>query len=222
MRGLMLNYNCHMWHSVLGKIKTQTRRIHSSLNRINEHADKYTLLTSSKNPKTEKLECRFQDQSGSVLLIESRYRIGEIAYLQEPVLNLNPYLTKEDSVLYQYCDINGDSDVIEFKKLLDAAMSKGAKWENKMFMSKKYARFYVKITGIKAERLKVITEQDCLREGIQVCPVTGRAFYLKENVKQFHKTPQLAYFSLLKQVGKEISEPNPWLFAYDFEICQVN
>jgi hypothetical protein len=221
MKGIMLNYDYHMWHGVLQGNKVQTRRNHATLNKVNHKADNWDLVWTEFSTEG-KLICRFKDKTGNQVTVPSRYQLGEIVYLQEPVLNLKPYVTDQDEHMYRYCDKAGDSDMAAFKPLIDAAVNRGAKWENKMYMSKKYARFYIKITGIKTERLAAISNEDCIKEGIMYCKITERYFYFKENVKVFFKTPQLAYFSLLQEVGKEGEEPNPWLFAYDFELCYLN
>lgn len=234
MKGLLLNDEYHMWHSVLNGTKTQTRRNHSCLDDINEVEGRYELITT--DIIDGKLQAMFKDTAtGKIKIANSRYCINEEVYLQEPVLNLNPYITNEDTVCYRYPDKNGDTDCLAYKPLIDAAINKGAKWQNKMFMKPHYARFYVKITNIKIEPLIKISEADCIKEGIlseqhdaaqktypphECFPIKIKTkyYYTHKNVKVFFNTPQEAYFSLLKQVGKPLLNPNPWLFAYDFNL----
>jgi hypothetical protein len=40
------------------------------------------------------------------------------------------------------------------------------KWENKRYMAAKHARFFIEITGVRAERLNEISTPDCIKEGV--------------------------------------------------------
>lgn len=224
-----------MWHGVLNKTKTQTRRNSTALTEVNSDPDKYKLeITEFKDGK---LHAWFkQPSTGKLSLSKSRHAVGDIVYLQEPTLNLCPYVTDKDSFCYQYPDHNNNTDANSFGALIEAAIKKGAEWDNKYFMSEKLARYYVQITKIKIERLRDISNEDCFKEGIKhemhdcaqrdhypydcidLIPPRKKYFYTHKNVKVFFDTPQEAYFSLLKAVGTTTAHPNPWLFVYDFKL----
>jgi hypothetical protein len=76
-----------------------------------------------------------------------RYKRGETLYLKEP------YAFEADGQLvykYSSCEANG------------------YRWKNKLFMPEKYARYFIAITGVRAERLQYISDDDCLKEGIRL------------------------------------------------------
>ena len=239
MRGLLLNHECHMWHGVLQKTKTQTRRNSTALTEVNNDPDNYKLeITEFKDGK---LHAWFKHPTtGKLNLSKSRHAVNDIVYLQEPTLNLCPHVTDTDSFCYQYPDINGNTDLDAFKALIEAAIKKGAEWDNKYFMPEKLARYHVQITNIKIERLADISAEDCFLEGIKKIdhpysrPTIEKGgvrntnvqhstqyYYTHNNVKVFFNTAQEAYFSLLKKVGTTTDHPNPWLFAYDFKLVKI-
>ena len=83
-----------------------------------------------------------------------RYKIGETLYLKEPY-----FVSKNKSIsflspAYKYGSILSEEDI------------NSTKWENKLFMPEKYARYFIKITGVRWERLQDISDEDILIEGI--------------------------------------------------------
>jgi hypothetical protein len=109
----------------------------------------------------------------------ARYQQGEIIYLKEP------YFVIDNHVLYQY----GNKEAMEFKL------------KNKLFMPEEYARYYIKITDVKAERLIDISKADAIAEGM---------------------TPEEA-FTQFANTWKEIHgvdswADNPWVWKYVFEL----
>ena len=94
------------------------------------------------------------------------------------------------------------------------------------------------ITDIKVERLQDISDEDCLREGIQEfdtpvgkCYVAGGVYVGQDsrlkiakgmiNIAKPFKTPQEAFAVLIDKVsGKGTWKSNPWVFAYSFELVK--
>ncbi len=223
MKGLLLNYQYGMWDAVLKGIKTNTRRAHRCLVEINKDPDKYEFVDF------KIIEggtyARFKEiDHGYMIECRARYQIGEIAFLQEPTMNMAPWVTKEDTIMYQYRDKEGHTELETFRVLLEAAKKKGAKWGNKMFMPAAEARYHVKFNRIEIERLNDISDKDCLAEGIETNLVDGEPFSyaFKDNGKMVaYATPKKAYFSLYNLINKDAPQ-NPWVFSYHFELCTIN
>ncbi len=101
--------------------------------------------------------------------------------------------------------------------------SKG--WGNKMFVKAELMPHQIRITNVRIERLQDISDEDCLKEGIEF---DGKAkqFYCGFNKSTNSKiwlgsTPREAYASLIDNVsGKGTWESNPYVFVYEFELVK--
>ena len=82
----------------------------------------------------------------------------------------------------------------------------------------------IRITDIKVERLQDISEEDCLREGVEKWMdgyiVTGIMENRGRNNVCFD-TPREAFAALIDSIsGKGTWNSNPWVFAYTFELVR--
>ncbi len=211
MRGLLLNYQFGMWDAVLKKIKTNTRR-GGGLDKINLTPDDYEFI-GVYSPSGLKMYAKMQHRTtGKIEHVIVRFRPNDYAYLQEPILK------SDKDVFYKYTDINGHSEAEAFAPLIDAAIKNGASWKNKYYMAGEDARYYVKFSTWKIQRLNDISEADCLAEGVQ--KQDDSYYYSKDGVKVLFPTAKKAYFSLYNSVNNIKENNNPWLFSYYFELCQ--
>ena len=102
--------------------------------------------------------------------------------------------------------------------------SKG--WNNKMFVRAEACKHKIRITDVRVERLQDISEEGCLKEGIQKM-LTGCEYYqysFYDNDKDLwsnYKTPREAFAHLINKVSrKDVWSENPYVFVYDFEIVK--
>lgn len=111
-------------------------------------------------------------------------------------------------------------------------------WNNKMFVKASYMPHRIRITNIKVERLRHITDEDCLKEGIRLykqgvpqckTEVVGNIDFIPPygfddcHIKMFRNfdTPREAFAALIDKVsGKGTWEKNPWVFVYTFEVLK--
>ena len=104
-------------------------------------------------------------------------------------------------------------------------------WTNKMFVRADLMPHRIRITNIKVERLQDISEEDCLREGIQeYFPYIDRnpndrvrTFqYFRDGKIRHRRWPASECFSLLIDdiCGHGTWNRNPWVFAYEFELLK--
>lgn len=104
-------------------------------------------------------------------------------------------------------------------------------WTNKMFAKANLMPHRIRITGIRVERLQDITEEDCLREGIQeYYPYIkrdpndkARTFqYFRDGKIRYRQSPAPACFAhLIDDIsGRGTWERNPWVFVYSFELIR--
>lgn len=101
-------------------------------------------------------------------------------------------------------------------------------WRNKMFVRADLMPHQIRITGIKCERLQDISDEDCLKEGINasnsheigygiswVYEIYGFAS------KLVYYTPREAFAELIDKVsGRGTWASNPWVVAYEFELVK--
>jgi len=136
-----------------------------------------------------------------------RYKAGEIVYLKEPYLPIMRTIYKYDG---------GDYD----PKL---------KWKNKLFMMERYARYFIEITAVRCERLQDISDDDCLKEGIEelnageIIPNYQDYIQYSNGDEYNYDTPQKAYAALINKIyGKGTWESNPYVWVYDFKLTIKN
>jgi len=82
-----------------------------------------------------------------------KYRVGDILYVRET------WLKADDGIHYK-------ADETPTSKELRIAY--GYKWKPSIHMPKKIARIFLKVTDVRVERVKDITNKEAKREGIKV------------------------------------------------------
>ena len=147
---------------------------------------------------------------GDKLIKRSKVGIGDVVAVAQPYKELYP---------------NAD-----FRMVGDEFMTESAGWNNKMYVREDLMIHKVKVTGIKAERLKDISREDCMKEGIlnhnsgnhrhkRACP-----FYFaggKHSWDNSYSTPRQAFAALIDKVsGKGTWKRNPWVFVYSFKLVK--
>ena len=147
------------------------------------------------------------------------YKIGDVVAVAEPYKNI----FEPDVMLRGSKVINGKR-----KKGWYPAIELGG-WNNSMFICPEYMRHFIRITDLKVERLQDISEEDCLKEGIQeYFPYIDRdpndkvrTFrYFKDGKIRHCISPASKCFAhLIDDIsGKGTWDSNPYVFAYTFEL----
>ena len=113
-------------------------------------------------------------------------------------------------------------------------------WTNKMFVCASECVHQIRITSVRIERLRDISDDDCYAEGIQAVRATdgwkyvagGRrisdsernriwAGEIKISDKCAFNTPREAFSALIDKVsGRGTWENNPYVFVYSFELVK--
>ncbi|HCB89080.1 MAG TPA: hypothetical protein DEP71_07345 [Porphyromonadaceae bacterium] len=211
-------------------LKTQTRRIIPE--KVIEKFYNYDDRVSSVG-KPDGIACiRLYEED--FLPQFSRYKVGEIVYLKEPY----QHAIVHEMVGYGYfygCDKIEDysCDLSWFREMSrDGSSEWQERWNkyedekmNKLFMPEIAARYFIKITGVKAERLQDISEEDCLLEGIKIgrCGNESKwmkAFYAPDD-NQPYITAKSAYEEVFNRInGKGAWRINPFVWVYDYELTK--
>ena len=99
-------------------------------------------------------------------------------------------------------------------------------WTNKMYVKPDSMPFTIKITNVRVKRLQDISNEDCMKEGIEKMLVGGEYhLYSFLDKKKYEwtdfRTPQEAYAALIDKInGKGTWASNPYVFIYDFELVK--
>lgn len=122
------------------------------------------------------------------------------------------------AIAQSYKDCGYDMELIIDGKL----MYKHPGWNNKMFVKAELMKHFIKITGVKVERLQNISDEDCLREGIEE-HLKGVQYGFTSNIGYIGQypfvTPREAFAALIDRVsGNGTWESNPWVWVYEFEL----
>ena len=108
--------------------------------------------------------------------------------------------------------------------LAPAMFDELAGWNNKMFVKSYWIERYghrIRITDIKVERLRDISSEDCLKEGIEARVTGCHTFYYIHGEDKAYNFPKQAFSALIDKVsGKGTWESNPWVFVYEFELIR--
>ena len=105
-------------------------------------------------------------------------------------------------------------------------------WYNKLFVRADLMPHQIRITNVRVERLHDISDEDCLKEGVELntrqYEADGQKCYCVRGLGHWraigttnYKTPREAYAALIDKVsGKGTFESNPYVFVYDFELVK--
>ena len=133
------------------------------------------------------------------LIANSTYRVGEVV-----------------AIAQSYRDVYLNSGSIYKIGLL----GRTAGWTNKMFVCADDMPHHIKITNIRVERLRDISDEDCLKEGIYLSQEEfGKPSTYAFNDEYLYMNPRSAFMVLIDKVsGKGTWQSNPLVWVYEFEL----
>lgn len=96
-------------------------------------------------------------------------------------------------------------------------------WNNKMFVRADLMPHQIRITDVRVERLQDISDEDCMKEGIQTFYYVDCKFppdgYTFDDGKSHFNSLREAFAHLINKVSrKDVWQENPYVFVYDFEL----
>lgn len=209
MNKIMFNDQYHLTQAVLEGRKTMTRRDEMDCNLrfyLNEYENSRIIIEGDQI-------CIYSDDGYLLANKPTRYKVGEVVAIAQPYKDILDYLPEG----YRRKSDGWISDFISTSVGLN----------NKMFVRANLMPKHIKITGIRCERLQDISNEDCLKEGIQkwenvknVKDVAKYGGYTNGSWDYF-TTPTEAFATLIDKVsGKGIWERNPLIIVYEFELIK--
>ena len=203
MKKIMFNDTFGLTAAVLDGSKTMTRRIIPLTDADEEYLD----------------QAFDWDLRESVILDRyARYQVGEVVAVAQrynDLCNCEAFydaLAKADPTFPLEC--------IKYEK--------GC--HNKMFVKSEWMPNRIRFTSRKIERLRSISGEDCLKEGVKMDPITGWYYvpnlYLHRRTKNtagptLFEYPEAAYYILCKKLRMVLDNAaNPWMIAYTYKLVK--
>ena len=216
MKKIMFNDKLSLTKAVLDGRKTQTRRIVSQ-SLIDKYEEWYDDVCSIAMPSGSTIET-LRDW---LLRKHTRYRAGEVVAVAQSYCSIAEELENSNNAT---CAAHYEKNVQKASEYISWMEHPG--FNNKMFVAADMMIHQIRITDVRVERLQDISDECCLKEGIQKM-LTGCEYYqysFYDNDKGLwnnYKTPREAFAHLLNKVSrKDVWNENPYVFVYDFELVK--
>ena len=210
MKKIMFNDEFLLTQAVLDGRKTQTRRICKE--QVWAHSD----IVNAEN--------------GIFHFEIPKYKVGEVVAVAQSYKEVDDFYSaafiRRHSVhgmTFNMLDSVPDEDIKKWFGFREQFVKK-ASWKNKMFVKAELMPHQILITNVRVERLQDISDDDCLKEGIEEFPtkstLSGKA-YTFNGINESYKTPREAFAYLINKVNrKDVWKENPYVFVYDFELVK--
>ena len=215
MKGIMFTED--LFPKVVSREKDQTRRT-GGLDFVNEYLEDEDYKKLGFIPKFRRMETNpdVADIKGNSIIwkglypcffilnteyeyyyLKPRYQLNEIVYIKEPFYIISTFFGVTP-ITYKYLSSQERIYCREYK------------WKNKRTMPAKYARYFIKITDIRCERLYDISEEDAKAEGVE----KGRMFgFGKIGIKTYREG---FFLEWIKINGIKSFNLNPFNYPYTF------
>lgn len=197
--------------AVLDGTKTMTRRLLKVPKTCNGK-EVYSFNVLTNNAGTQCVD--LVDENGGVLgSWKPHYEVGEIVAIAQSYKSIADERDEAEAVL----------DLYKIGDNLLTMDEMGAGWSNKMFVCADLMPRHIKITDVKIERLRDISEEDIMREGVRRFNDNENFFCVSRNIGYaptvvFPNIRNAFAYLIDKVSGKGTWERNPFVVAYSFEL----
>jgi hypothetical protein len=224
MKKIMFSERFGLEQAVLAGTKTMTRRIIPDIEIDWNRRGRVTLPVSGFKHGVLFMDVRSILHDAGICdysapaKYQPKYEVGEEVAIAQPY--------KNDGVLtYNAYNEDGTAREDGLQRHKEMLESKG--YRNKMFVKAEYMPHRIRITGIKAERLQDISDEDAMREGIRQSVVEYgdkkivQWTYFREKITTWYDSPREAFAALIDRIsGRGTWQRNPWVYAYTFELIK--
>lgn len=205
MKKIMFNDKYGLTQAVLNGRKTITRRTVTDklIEKYNEWRIDVDCIALPPGSSIETLS--------EYLIKHASYTVGEVVGIAQSYQDIDRFHRKGKNAAYlEYLD-----SILPELKLYPG-------WSNKMFVKADLMPHHIEITGIKVERLQDISDEDCLKEGIEE-HLKGVQYGFSSNIGYIGQypfsNPREAFAALIDRISsKGIWGSNPYVWAYEFEL----
>lgn len=233
MNKILFNDEFLLTQAVLDGRKTQTRRVITYPKTFHgkDVCGYYVCRRATDRAITE--VCMYdEDESfideGQIL---PKYNVGEVIAVAQSYKEVDAFynaaLNRKHSVhgmTIDMLDCVPDEDIKKWFGFREQFVKK-ASWKNKMFVKAELMPHQILITNVRVERLQDISDEDCLKEGLEWDGKAQKYYagYVKgtERKNWLGNTPREAFARLINKVSKkDVWNENPYVFVYDFELIR--
>lgn len=202
MKKIMFNSKYGLDKAVIEGWKTMTRRVISCPNTFKGQLVSGFYICRNRQSREITEVCMHDADEGFIdngqLL--PNYKVGEVV-----------------AIAQSYKDCGYDPNF-----MLDGKpINKYPGWNNKMFVKAELMKHFIKITGVKVERLQDISYTDIAAEGIKynIDVMTNLRIFMFPNGEREFLDDRTAFRTLIDKIsGKGTWKSNPWVWAYEFEL----
>lgn len=208
MKKIMFNDAYGLTQATIEGGKTNTRR--GEFNEA-EQTQLTQYAASGYRPFIEDDTVKVCDSDGALLFSKStRYKVGEVVAVAQSYERIYEELWPID----------------KYEASHYAAISEKPGWRNKMFVKAELMPHCIRITGIRAERLQDISDEDCIKEGVRRFtpnfpadfPIHPTHYVVGDILRD---TPREAFATLIDKVsGRSTWDKNPWVVVYGYELVK--
>lgn len=200
MNKIMFNDSFGLTKAVIAETKTMTRRIAYDFRKHTSHMVFRSELFPSGN-------ITYMDGKQQVIdeLPKPHYKVGEVVAVAQ---------SYKDLLGEEYLPPSIENEIIA----LVEADSKGI--SNKMFVRADLMAHYIKMINYRVERLQDISDEDCMKEGLEFAKGGFYTGYNKETNSRIWlgNTPREAFAHLIDKLsGKGTWDSNPYVHVYEFQ-----
>lgn len=141
--------------------------------------------------------CMLAGVKPTKVIEKSRYKVGEVVAIAQPYKDIFPPETGTSTF-----------DECFFEHMPG--------WNNKLYVRADLMPSRIQFTDVKVERLKDISDEDCIKEGVYTQDVWCDIDYCFENI--CFENAQEAFRYILSECckPKTLWDDNPWVFAYTY------
>ena len=205
-RILPILFNTEMVRALMDGRKTVTRRV--------VKADR---VESILNSPSRKAYPDIPDENYIRCLVDAPYEAGDILYVREAAM-IQSMKAVGNKVKMLFA---ADEALVEFS-VSDAEYKRLSKWAHLQrflspyWLTKETARTWIRITDTRAERMRDMTIDDMIKEGIDTAGIiTTDGPIAYRVVDRFEEL----WDSTVKEEWQKLAY-NPWVWVYEFERCE--
>ena len=143
----------------------------------------------------------WQTETAGKMLEYQPHRIGEVLWVRET------WVASENGYVYRAVDTNASW-----------------KWRPSAYMPRAAARIFLRVTDVRTERLRDITEDDAIAEGFEgiPCDHLGMGSYACTDCMNtgWLEPPTVGFYETWEKLNAKLGygcDTNPWVWVYTFE-----
>lgn len=214
---IMFSDKYGLTEAVLSGRKTQTRRISYDFRKHASNKVGKCVLLGNNNLTYKDGDVQVLDE-----LRSPQYQVGEVVAVAQ---------------CYKDCGYGECAPIVSLDENGIATFGSDAGSYNKMFVRADIMPHRIRITNVRVERLRDISDEDCIKEGVEIMESYAiRDDGTKKTLNYYRlayrcksgkvltlsgSTAREVYAALIDRIsGKGTWESNPYVFVYDFELVK--